>query len=271
MKHKLVIIFLFSVCTSFAQFIPHAYSYNVDNFPDVFGGKSEWKRFLHDHMIYPTEELAKKTEGKVQIFFIVTKEGKGINPKIGKSVSPAIDKEAMRLFNMLEWLPSSQNGTAVDVDHSVEINFSVSKYKKWVKERGYDKLAFTDIPSDTSFAVHESADKGPSFTNPDKTYAEFIYSNLEYPEMASRQGLEGNLAMSFIVEPDGHVSNIRIQNAGIGGGCNEEAIRVIGLTTWKPAKKNNMYVRYRMYYTMVFSIKNSFKDNSGGTQRNGGQ
>ncbi len=271
MKNKLVIFLLFIASVSFAQFVPHAYSYNVDNFPDVFGGKSELKRFLRDHMVYPPEELAKKREGVVQIFFIVTKEGKGISPKIGKSISPAIDKEALRLFSMLEWLPSSQNGTAVDVDHSIEINFSISKYKKWVKERGYEKAMFADFPLDSSFAIHESAEKGPFFTNPDKTYAEFIYSNLEYPEMASRQGLEGNLVMNFIVEPNGKVSNIRIQNAGIGGGCNEEAIRVIGLTTWKPAKKNGMYIRYRMYYTMVFSIKNSYKDNSSGTQRNGGQ
>jgi TonB family protein len=270
MKKLLSAFFLFLVVTGFSQMIPHAYSFNVDNFPDVYGGKTEWKRFLHDHLVYPPEELAKKTEGTVEIFFIVTKEGKGAKAKIIKSVSPAIDYEALRLLSMLEWVSAHQGDNAVNIEHSVEINFSVSKYKKWVKERGYEKTLFTDIPLDTTFAVYESADKAPSFNNPEKTFPEFIYSTLEYPELAKQQGLEGNIVMTFIIEPDGRTSNIRIQK-GVGGGCNEEAIRVIALTKWKPAQKGDKYVRFRMYYTMNFNIKNSFKDHSGGSQRAWGQ
>ena len=270
MRRFTLIIMMFVSGLSIAQFVPHAYSYNVDNFPDVYGGKEEWKRFLHDHLVYPAAELAKKTEGTVQIFFVVTKEGKSAGAKVTKSVSPAIDWEALRLLNLLEWMPSQQGDEAVNVEHSVEIKFSVSKYKKWVKERGYEKAAFTDLPADTSFAIYESADKAPSFSNPDKTFAEFIYSEVEYPSIARQQGLEGNIVLTFIVEPDGRPSNIRIQK-GVGGGCNEEAIRVIGLTKWKPAQKGGKYVRYRMYYTMIFNLKNSFKDNSGGSQRAWGQ
>ena len=269
MRRFAVIMMLLSG-SCLGQLVPHAYSYNIDNFPDVYGGKEEWKRFLHDHLIYPAAELATKTEGTVEIFFVVTKEGKGALAKVTKSVSPAIDLEAMRLLSLLEWMPSQKGDEAVSVEHSIEIKFNVSKYKKWVKERGYEKGAFTDLPLDSSFAVYESVDKAPSFSNPDKTFTEFVYSTLEYPEIARQQGLEGNMVMNFIVEPDGRPSNIRIQK-GVGGGCNEEAIRVIGLTKWKPAQKGGKYVRYRMYYTMIFNLKNSFKDNSGGTQRAWGQ
>lgn len=250
--------------------VPHSYSFNVDNFPDVYGGRSEWKRFMRDHLVYPADELTKKTGGSVKIYFVVTDKGKSTKAKITESVNPAIDKEALRLFNMLEWIPSTQADKAINAEYSVEINFNPSKYKKWVKERGFEKGAYTDMPMDTSYAVYESADKNPSFKDPDKNFAEFVYTNLEYPEMARRQGLEGNISMNFIIEPDGKVSNIRIQK-GVGGGCNEEALRVIGLTTWKPAQKGGIYIRYRMYYTMAFSLKSTFKDNSSGSQRVGGQ
>lgn len=263
-------IFLIMPIAVFAQLVEHAYSYNVDNFPTVYGGKPEWKRFIHDHMHYPKFELAEKFEGPVQICFVVNKQGKPVKVKVMKGVSQDIDKEAVRLLNMMDWIPSYQGDSVINVVHSVEINFSASKYKKAVKERGYEIAAFEDLPMDTSLIVYESAEKGPSFADPEKTFPEFVYTSLEYPEIAARQGLEGNLIMNFIIEPDGRTSNIRITK-GIGGGCNEEAIRVISKTKWRPAQKNGMYVRFRMYYTMVFSIKNSFKDNSNASQRAGGQ
>lgn len=266
----LTFFFLTSLCAQSDGLVPHSFSYNVDNFPDVYGGKTEWKRFMRDHMLYPAEELKNKIGGSVKIYFVVTDKGTSTMAKITQGVSPAIDKEALRLFNMLEWIPSTQLEKAINVAYSVEINFNPGKYKKWLKERGFEKGVYTDLPMDTSFAIYESADKNPSFSNKDKNFVEFVYSNLEYPEMASRQGLDGSIVMNFVIEPNGKASNIRIQK-GVGGGCNEEAIRVIGLTTWKPAIKGGQYVRYRMYYTMVFSLKNTFKDNSGGSQRLGGQ
>lgn len=270
MRLRILFISVFSSLISYAQFVPHAYESNIDNDPEVYGGKTEWKRFLHDHMVYPAEDLKKKKQGTVHIFFIVTKDGKAVNQRIIKSVSPAIDKEALRLLNMLDWFPASRNGELLNVNNSVDITFSISKYKKCVKERGYDKGIFCNskenLPKDSSLSIYESVDKNPTFCNPEKTFSEFIYSNFEYPELAKQQGLEGKITMSFIVEPDGRVSNIRIQDGGLSGGCNNEAIRVVALTTWKGAVKNNTYVRYRMFYTMVLSLKVNVKDNNPGSQ-----
>lgn len=267
---RCLFILLFVHASLLAQLEPHAYQYNIDNFPAVYGGHLEWKRFLRDHMVYPPYDLKEKLEGSVKLFFIVTKEGKAVNPKITEGVSVGVDREAMRLLKMLEWFPAYQGDSVVNIEHSLEISFSASKYKKWVKERGYSVSAFTDLPLDTSLVIYEKADKAPSFADPEKTFPEFVGENLEYPSVAKQQGLEGSIVMSFIVEPDGRTSNIRIKK-GVGGGCNEEATRVIGLSKWRPARKDGKYVRFRMYYTMVFSLKSNFRDNSGGSQRTWGQ
>lgn len=249
-----------------AQLEPHMYSFNIDNFPDVYGGRPEWKRFLRHHMIYPPADLKQKRGGTVKIFFIVTKEGKAAHAKVTRGVSSAIDREALRLLSMLEWMPAHQHDEAVNIEHAVEITFSPSKYRQWVKERGFAIAAFTDLPPDTSFVVYESADKPPSFADPEKTLAEFIAANLDYPQVAKQQGLQGTVALSFIVEPDGRTSNIRIAK-GVGAGCNEEAVRVIGLTGWRPAQRNGRYVRFRMRQTVTFTLQNTFKDNTDGAQR----
>ncbi|MBS1647371.1 MAG: energy transducer TonB [Bacteroidetes bacterium] len=247
------------------------YQFNVDNFPSIDGGNQEIKRFLHDHLIYPAQELKEKKEGTVRVFFIVTKSGKSEQLKINQTLSPACDKEALRLVKLIEWQPSHKGGTAVDVNFSLDVPFSVSKYKKAVKQRGFDSTLHTDFPSDTGFSVYETAERMPVFNNTEQTFPEFVYAQLQYPDVAMRQNIEGNMNVTFIIEPDGMTSNIKILNGGLAGGCNDEAIRVIGLSKWIPALRDKKQVRYRMHFTMKFSLKNTFKDNANGTQRNWGQ
>ena len=67
--------------------------------------------------------------------------------------------------------------------------------------------------------------------------------NIKYPESALKQGIQGTVYVSFIVEKDGSVSNVNILK-GIGGECDEEALRVVkemprwtpGLYKGKPAR-----------------------------------
>ena len=60
--------------------------------------------------------------------------------------------------------------------------------------------------------------------------------------------------VSLIVEKDGTVSNIRIVN-GIGGGCDEEAVRVVSsMPRWTPAKRNGKPVRIILKMPVVFRI-----------------
>ncbi|HTA61453.1 MAG TPA: energy transducer TonB [Bacteroidia bacterium] len=268
---SLFIICLVSVFTLNAQVDKGIYQFNVDNFPEVYGGKTELKHFLHDHLVYPAEDLKNKKEGVVQLNFVVTKDGKTSNVTVFKSLTPATDKEAIRLLSLLDWIPSNKEGVATNVNFNLEVPFSISKYKKQVKERGFDTPLYIDIPTDSSTNIYETAERSPLFNNVDKTFTEFIYSNLEYPDVAARQNIEGKVQLSFIVEPDGMTSNIKVLNSGLAGGCNNEAIRVISLTKWQPAIRDGKYVRYRMGFTMNFSLKNNFKDNSNGTQKSWGQ
>jgi protein TonB len=71
----------------------------------------------------------------------------------------------------------------------------------------------------------------------------FLQKNLKYPDMAADQHASGAVWVSFIVEADGKLSNIKVLR-GAGYGMDEEAIRVLkAAPAWKPGIQNGQPVR----------------------------
>lgn len=94
----------------------------------------------------------------------------------------------------------------------------------------------------------------PEFEGGMKAWAKFIQRNLRYPDVAQEIGLQGKVFISFVVEKDGSVSNVTLLR-GIGGGCDEEALRVIRKSPkWKPGRQNNQSVRVRYQMPLSFAI-----------------
>jgi protein TonB len=70
-------------------------------------------------------------------------------------------------------------------------------------------------------------------------------------------GIEGKVFVEFIVDKDGKLTNIKVVR-GIGGGCDEEAIRVISrMPNWKPGKQRGMPVKVRMIIPIHFVLEDS--------------
>jgi TonB family protein len=78
-------------------------------------------------------------------------------------------------------------------------------------------------------------DKDAQFKGGIKALFEFIKANLHNPEFNREKGIEGTVYVSFTIEADGQVTNIKIER-GIGEGFHEEAIRVVKSTSgmWEP-------------------------------------
>lgn len=90
-----------------------------------------------------------------------------------------------------------------------------------------------------------------------RKFLEFIYTRVKYPFIARENGIEGTVVISFVVEPDGMLTNIRIAR-DIGGGCGEEALRVVELMNtlperWTPGKMDGEAVR--VYYNLPLNFK----------------
>jgi TonB family protein len=116
---------------------------------------------------------------------------------------------------------------------------------------------------DTSVSYHDASNEKiksiylqvPQYPGGEKAMFTLIRNNLRYPGLALESGIQGTVFLTFIVEKSGEVSDIKVLR-GIGGGCNEEAKRVIGLMQeWKPGKWKGIPVRVQYNIPLKFTLQ----------------
>ena len=83
----------------------------------------------------------------------------------------------------------------------------------------------------------DAPDVMPQYPGGNKAMAAFLVANIKYPEQAIHDSIQGKVFVQFKVEKDGTISDIKVLK-GIGGGCDEEGIRVLKqMPKWVPATK----------------------------------
>jgi protein TonB len=101
--------------------------------------------------------------------------------------------------------------------------------------------------------VFEKVEDMPEFPGGEQAMMDFVAKNVQYPKEAMEKEISGRVLVGFIVEKDGSVNEVKIVR-GIGGGCDEEAVRVVkAMPKWKPGKQDGKTVR--VSYTMPFFFK----------------
>lgn len=90
----------------------------------------------------------------------------------------------------------------------------------------------------TSNAQSQEQEFGPEFGL--EAYTNWISDNLRYPAEAKKKRIQGIVKVTFIVEEDGSLSDLKVAE-GLGSGCDEEALRLIKEHPhkWKLAKNIN--------------------------------
>jgi protein TonB len=83
----------------------------------------------------------------------------------------------------------------------------------------------------------------PQFPGGQEEMVKFLGANLKYPEDAVEAGITGVVYVTFVVEKDGSIAEARVLR-GIGGGCDEEAVRVVrSMPKWEPGVQRGVPVR----------------------------
>jgi len=90
----------------------------------------------------------------------------------------------------------------------------------------------------------------------DKEMLEFVYNNLRYPVEAKQNNIDGTVVITYTIEKDGSMKDIRIVR-NLAYGCGEEALRVVTLMQtqgikWKPGLQNGVPVRVQFNLPVRF-------------------
>ncbi len=92
--------------------------------PQFPGGDRAKINYLQNHIVYPKTAVEQNEQGVAYVQFVVFKDGHIGQARLLRSVSPSLDKEALRIVkSMPNWTPGSQKGKAVNVRCVVPIRF----------------------------------------------------------------------------------------------------------------------------------------------------
>ncbi len=90
----------------------------------------------------------------------------------------------------------------------------------------------------------------------DYDIAKYISDRINYPEMAKEANIQGRVIVQFWVDEAGAITNVKIL-WGIGGGCDEEALRIVNtLPKWKPGTYAGKPTKMR--YTLPISFRRNY-------------
>ncbi len=108
-----------------------------------------------------------------------------------------------------------------------------------------------EVKEDIVYVVVEQV---AEFPGGEEALYKYLKDNIVYPNIARQTGIEGKVYIRFVVEKDGSISNVKVMR-DIGGGCGEEAMRVVkSMPKWKPAKQQTRTVRSEFNLPVNFSF-----------------
>jgi len=108
----------------------------------------------------------------------------------------------------------------------------------------------------TEDPIFTLVDEMPSFPGGESEMGKFLRENLKYPPHEKDAHISGKCFLTFVIEKDGHLADIKILKGVTGGpGCNQEAIRVVTLMpNWNPGKNKNEPVRVQYNLPIKFTL-----------------
>ena len=244
--------------------------------PSFPGGYKALQAFIEKEKKHPDEALKKREAGAVYVVFTVDTLGNIVRPRVATSVSPSLDREALRIVRkMPKWIPAKEGNKKINMDFTVIITFYAPPDPDEIifkLDCGLPKEL--EAPADIN-KIYDVVDTMPSFQGDLMTY---LYNETRYPAIAEGTGASGYSVVKFVVERDGSISHIKIVRSLVSRSAipiidsmtaeyrqkakahnralqamDEEAVRVIkAMPKWNPGKYHDTVVRVSFVLPVTF-------------------
>ena len=223
--------------------VPRLEDYRIPEFP---GGKEAQIKFLQENMRYPQEAREKGIEGKVIVKFSVADDtGEILNPRVIRSVHPALDAEALRLVKAMPrwtWIGDLEKKKLKSVEIEQPIEFR--------------------LDGKNTSEVYDMVAEAPQFPGGSKAMREYLKTNMRYPQIAKENGIQGRVILQFVVDETGKVRDPKILRS-VDPALDAEAIRLVeAMPRWMPGMQDGKAVAVRYTIPVMFSLGGEAKSSA---------
>ncbi len=110
-------------------------------------------------------------------------------------------------------------------------------------------------PAPATNKVFEVVEQMPSFPGGDAALMQYLSSHVKYPVVAQENGVQGRVIVSFVVERDGSITDVRTARS-VDPSLDKEAMRVVkSMPRWNPGKQNGQAVRVKFNVPVMFRLQ----------------
>lgn len=198
------------------------------------GGNDSLYAYIRKYIKQIPADSGKLLLGHAMVDFAIDTDGAVTDVVVKKSSDNRFDAEAIRLVSaMPHWIPAKLDGEPIKSSKKHVVTFD--------RKGSNDGKAKTVV------------EQMPQFEGGERGLMNFIGRNIRYPIKAMEQNIQGKVIVRFVVSDTGEVTQVSVLR-GIGGGCDEEAMRVVSLMPpWTPGKQDGVPVS--VWYTLPIQFK----------------
>jgi len=157
---------------------------------------------------------------------------------------PVADDSSTLVFSFIGF-----SSTEVDAGEKTQLNVQLSE--------DVSQLSEVVVVGYGAEKKSEDAPETLELANPyggRRAYKQYLEKNIQYPEQALAENIEGRVTIQFTVESSGQLSDFKVLK-GIGHGCEEEVIRLVKQgPRWNPTRRNTESLRDRVKVRMKFTL-----------------
>ncbi|WP_257668048.1 energy transducer TonB [Parapedobacter tibetensis] len=236
----------------------------VEVTPEPFGGK-EWylDQFVKDYRI-PKEAIEARAAGLLEINFVVERDGRFSQIEVPRSPGYGTAEEALRLLKKSErWKPGLMNGRPVRV--ACSFLFRVNSLNGYIRrariDESDDEVAVEVPPAASNDTVggeteiYQMVEVMPEPPGGLNAFMQWVGQQYRFPKAAIEANVAGRLQISFVVNHDGKLTDLKVVR-DLGYGTGEEAIRVLKTSPrWKPGVQEGRAVRVSYSLPIILSLQ----------------
>ncbi|MCB0597686.1 MAG: TonB family protein, partial [Phaeodactylibacter sp.] len=221
--------------------------------------KQKLVEFMIDNLKYPEAAQKAKVEGKVLVQFTIARDGSVQEAEVLQGIGYGCDEAALAVVNaMPSWTPAIKDGKPVSLQMTLPFTFSLPKGTAQLGEDKEEVFKVVEEMPRFPGCEEENVPEGEMVQCSNRKLIEYIFTNVKYPREAKDAGIEGTAIVSFVVDKDGWVKDIKVARP-LHERIDAEVIRVVKQMNemdqrWIPGRQKGQAVNVQFNLPVKFLL-----------------